>query len=482
MSAPNDQRPRVIAFGSGKGGVGKSLACANVGIFLATLGKRVILVDAADPGASLHVYVGADTPPPVAGRIADAAAGTPVPGLLLVQFSGPGRELCDAARAANADYVLVDLPAHRDAGDLDIALDADVAALVLTPEPPAVELTYRLLRAAFLRRMERAGLAAEMSLDGEAGRDFINGTGTPTDILAAATARSEDLGEAVRAEILAVTPRLIMNGVRSKSDMDLATSLATAARRRLGVPLRHLGHLEYDDAVWVSLRRRRPLLIEHPECRGAKCVEKLARRLLSRETDRHFVTVGGGDTFYDLLDIDPSASDEEIRRANRRMHQNYKAGSVIVGGLLGSADISAIRERLDQAHDTLMDPARRKEYDQALYPEGVPVATPAAVTSPVTVPAVERPPMPRLDEDVEMTGAVLQQVREAQGLDLREISERTKIGMAYLSAIETERFDKLPAAVYVRGFLVEYAKMIGVDADRVVDSYLRRLREGGTTA
>ncbi|HET6614156.1 MAG TPA: helix-turn-helix domain-containing protein [Kofleriaceae bacterium] len=481
MSAANDQRPRVIAFGSGKGGAGKSLLCANVGIFFATLGKRVILVDGAGTGASLHVYVGADTPPPAARVIAGQAAGTPVPGLLLVQFSGPGRELCEAAREANADYVLVDLPAHRGADDLDAALDADVTALVNTPEPPAIELTYRFLRAAFVRRMERAGLAADFGLAGDAARELVASTGTPVDFLKLAKARSEDLHEAVKAEILAVEPRLIMNGVRSKSDMDLATALATAARRRLGVPLRHLGHIEYDDAVWVSLRRRRPLLIEHPECRAAKCIEKLARKLLARDSDRHDITVGGGDTLYDLLDVDPSASDEDIRRANRRMHQDYKVGSAVVGGLLSAGDIAAHRDRLDEAYDTLMDPVRRKAYDQALYPEGVPVPTPAAPTSPVVaIPAVDRPPMPALDEEVELTGAILQQVREAQGLDLREISERTKIGMTYLSAIETERFDKLPAAVYVRGFLVEYAKIIGIDVDRVVESYLRRLREGAT--
>ena len=38
--------PRVVAIGGGKGGVGKSLVAANVGIFLATLGKRVVETDA----------------------------------------------------------------------------------------------------------------------------------------------------------------------------------------------------------------------------------------------------------------------------------------------------------------------------------------------------------------------------------------------------------------------------------------------------
>ena len=46
--------------------------------------------------------------------------------------------------------------------------------------------------------------------------------------------------------------------------------------------------------------------------------------------------------------------------------------------------------------------------------------------------------------------------------------------MAYLSAIEGEAFGKLPAAVYVRGFLAEYARALGLDGERVKQTYLAR--------
>ena len=56
------ERPRIVAFASGKGGSGKSLTAANVGIFLATLGKRVILVDAALGSPTLHLFAGVPRP------------------------------------------------------------------------------------------------------------------------------------------------------------------------------------------------------------------------------------------------------------------------------------------------------------------------------------------------------------------------------------------------------------------------------------
>src|SRR5258706_16024091 len=84
--------------------------------------------------------------------------------------------------------------------------------------------------------------------------------------------------------------------------------------------------------------------------------------------------------------------------------------------------------------------------------------------------------MPELSPLTEFTGPLLRQIREAIGIELREIAERSKIGMAYLQALEGEVFAKLPAAVYVRGFLVEYARALGLDSERVKTTYLERFR------
>src|SRR5262249_8515728 len=87
-----------------------------------------------------------------------------------------------------------------------------------------------------------------------------------------------------------------------------------------------------------------------------------------------------------------------------------------------------------------------------------------------------RPPMPELGPRTEFTGPMLRQIREAVGVELREIAERSKIGMAYLQALEGEVWKKLPAPVYVRGFLVESARALGLDPERVKATYLARYR------
>jgi transcriptional regulator with XRE-family HTH domain len=69
-------------------------------------------------------------------------------------------------------------------------------------------------------------------------------------------------------------------------------------------------------------------------------------------------------------------------------------------------------------------------------------------------------------------GAWLRRQREMREIDLLEIADKTKISLRYLKAMEQDRFDVLPAPVFARGFLREYAKYVGLNADEVVNYYL----------
>ena len=82
-----------------------------------------------------------------------------------------------------------------------------------------------------------------------------------------------------------------------------------------------------------------------------------------------------------------------------------------------------------------------------------------------------------IDPDAEMTGEFLRKIRQTRGIELSDISQRTKISERYLRAIEEERFADMPAAVYVRGYVMEYARALRMDAHRVTESYLARYRK-----
>ena len=62
-------------------------------------------------------------------------------------------------------------------------------------------------------------------------------------------------------------------------------------------------------------------------------------------------------------------------------------------------------------------------------------------------------------------------MREASGIALQEIAEQTKISMFTLRCIEADQFADLPASVYLRGFLKQFALYLRLDAERVVREY-----------
>jgi helix-turn-helix protein len=75
-------------------------------------------------------------------------------------------------------------------------------------------------------------------------------------------------------------------------------------------------------------------------------------------------------------------------------------------------------------------------------------------------------------------GNSLREARLRQQLDFNEIERRTKIRGKYLRALEEEQFDLLPSQTYVKGFLRNYADVLGLDGQLYVDEYNSRFVVG----
>jgi cytoskeleton protein RodZ len=75
-------------------------------------------------------------------------------------------------------------------------------------------------------------------------------------------------------------------------------------------------------------------------------------------------------------------------------------------------------------------------------------------------------------------GSSLREARIRQGYDLVEAEAGTKIRSKYLGALEEERFEVLPAPMYVKGFLRSYSEFLGLDGQLYVDEYNTRYGSG----
>ena len=71
-------------------------------------------------------------------------------------------------------------------------------------------------------------------------------------------------------------------------------------------------------------------------------------------------------------------------------------------------------------------------------------------------------------ERARRTGDVLRQARSERGITLADVEQDIRINRTYLEALESARFDVLPAPVYARGFMCSYARYLGLDPDEAL--------------
>lgn len=68
-------------------------------------------------------------------------------------------------------------------------------------------------------------------------------------------------------------------------------------------------------------------------------------------------------------------------------------------------------------------------------------------------------------------GEELRREREIRGISLKEIADATKISKRFLEALERNDHKTLPAPVFTRGFVREYARYVGLHAEDMVNRY-----------
>lgn len=180
---------------------------------------------------------------------------------------------------------------------------------------------------------------------------------------------------------------------------------------------------------------------------------------------------------YEVLGLDPGAAPQRVEKAYRFSLEMYGDAALATYSLLDPQEIRQARVRIQEAYQVLSDPMRRREYDvgQGFADHGeplLPFAPGTSLATPSSSSAI--PSAPRvLPEPV--TGASLRKFREERGISLRTIATTSKVGVRFLEYIEADRHSDLPAPVYLRGFLQEYARAVGLDAHRTTESYMARV-------
>lgn len=275
----------IWAVGGGKGGIGKSFISSSMAICLTKLGKSVTLVDLDLGSANLHTCLGIKIPNQtlsdfVSGRansIADITAVTEIPGLSFISGFNDSLNIADLDKDAKnrliqsfrqipTPYVILDLGAGTSENTLDFFLAADQKIVAVTPEPTSIENAYRFMKSSFYRKLRQA--ESELGIQSliESAMDSKNELGirSPADLVRYIAQVNPEAGVRLNNKIADFSVQLLLNQVRTRSDIDLGHSMKSVCKKYFGIEANFLGYIDHDNAVWQSLRKRRPLVIEHP--------------------------------------------------------------------------------------------------------------------------------------------------------------------------------------------------------------------------
>lgn len=77
-------------------------------------------------------------------------------------------------------------------------------------------------------------------------------------------------------------------------------------------------------------------------------------------------------------------------------------------------------------------------------------------------------------------GQTLRSAREAQSLTLEQIAEKLKLSIRQLAALEQDDYQSLPGNTFVRGFVRNYARQLGLDPQPLLDLLVEKLPQERT--
>jgi flagellar biosynthesis protein FlhG len=292
MRSGDIKRPRVIAIGGGKGGVGKSLVSTMFGIYLARSGFSTVIVDADFSGANIHGYLNMLHPETSIVHylqrktydLNELAIDTSIPKLQLIPMT-PGQlytiqlkywekqKILTNIRKLNADYVLLDLGAGISYTTIDFFNCADDGLLVATCDPLCMHGTFGFIRAVFtrsmqwtfrhwpdfFRRLKECGAITQkqkaLSLDKllETYKDLPSSWKT-----------------LIQRKTQRMNPRIVLNMVHEDDSHHEMQALRLVVKELLNIDLSYWGDIRFDDQVKFAARHLKVDLLTDAQCKAFK--------------------------------------------------------------------------------------------------------------------------------------------------------------------------------------------------------------------
>jgi DnaJ-class molecular chaperone len=217
--------------------------------------------------------------------------------------------------------------------------------------------------------------------------------------------------------------------------------------------------------------------------------------------------------YYDVLEIETNATPGQIESAYVRAKNAYSGDSVALYSLMTREECNEVLGQIEEAYSVLGFPEKRREYDRLrgfnktgvahVYELDSARANPVKETqkdaiqyedfgsnlieAKVSKITAQKKFGLEYEENAEMetrirdcndfTGKFLKEIREYRNVTMDRMAEMTRISKTHLTAMENEDVPKLPADVYVRGYVYQYAKVLKLNPDQVATSFMLHFKK-----
>ena len=228
-----------------------------------------------------------------------------------------------------------------------------------------------------------------------------------------------------------------------------------------------------------------------------------------------FESKNGNKSLYDILEVSQDAPIDEIKESYARAKSTFSEENPALYGIMGGQDQKNNLNEIENAFKVLSDPETREQYDKKM---GISSQKSSLqedlLTRTFKQKNIEKNDSPNIstvkssndfeqqslkklvetnkyqlsydiDDDLEkkireatdFNGEFLKEIREYKKVTIEKMADMTRISKTNIRNLESENTDTMPATVYVRGFIYQYAKCLKLNPELVASSYMHQLKK-----
>ncbi|MGI6394782.1 MAG: helix-turn-helix domain-containing protein [bacterium] len=522
---------KVVTTFSPKGGAGTSVITANLAIYLAQKGKKVLLMDAALNGGTLHTYLNLPSYA-VSESVSEHFSVLP-----LITSDYQNLSFFSNLKGANGnlkvsehllrwhtelrqsqfDFLIIDMGSKIDSDLLDVVGMVDYSIMFMASDHVSIEKSNYFFKELASYRLKNVELKYDLShVTQNLKRSEKDLAFTFRNLLLMVSSATPKNAVQIAEVVNGINIGIVHNAVRSVSEKEMASLYQFIIKSNFGIETDFIGELSFSELITTSIATMKPVVTLEKNGEFVDALDKIASNLSQQLFQKKGSAFKKNNrlypyTYYEILGLDRGCSTLDINNQYEKLKKALVIDNPILRAVFDDQQLYVFNALLEAVYKQLSDNEIRKEYDMekeqnfSSVKESFPdifllseivkkyhrgkKGTTTLVKKDVFGREAERKSENAVELDFvdankvfdkyineNITGSILREIREETGVSMKSIAVSTKISQFIITTIEKDDYAQLPADVYVKGFLQNYCKAIklsSANTEKVVKDFFK---------